>query len=204
MDTGDAATWFAAGVAIIAAVVAMSNANSAKTQAGAALKQAFEAKKAREAAEAQVAEAQKAATAAEQQVEIMRQTLAAENADRHERSGPQFTIAEGRRRRGMGRIIGVTMLSGPAVVWVRPSWTNDDSVHETDGNDVGALQSGDYAIQRMVTNRSFDIEVSLPKITKPVEIEVYLHCTDGADENRIWERTYSVTLNPPPSVKIIT
>ncbi|MFD9703867.1 hypothetical protein [Lentzea sp. NPDC059081] len=54
MEVGDVAAWFAAGIAIIAAVIAMSNANSAKTQAGAALKQAAEAQKAREAAEAQV------------------------------------------------------------------------------------------------------------------------------------------------------
>lgn len=79
MEVGDVATWFAAGVAIIAAVIAMNNANSAKTQAGAALKQASEAKKAREAAEASVAEARTANELAKQQL-----TLAA--ADREDRA----------------------------------------------------------------------------------------------------------------------
>jgi hypothetical protein len=54
VEVGDVAAWFAAGIAIIAAVFAMISANAARTQAGAALKQASEAEKARKAAEAQV------------------------------------------------------------------------------------------------------------------------------------------------------
>ncbi|MFD5831781.1 hypothetical protein [Lentzea sp. NPDC060358] len=106
MEVGDVAAWFSAGVAIIAAVIAMSNANSAKTQAGAALKQAAEAekarkaaetqadeaKKAREAAEAGVEQAQRSAEAAEQQVALMRNQLAAAEADRHEQNAPQFVV----------------------------------------------------------------------------------------------------------------
>ncbi|WP_394613118.1 hypothetical protein JNUCC0626_24565 [Lentzea sp. JNUCC 0626] len=193
------AAWVAAGIAIIAAAIAMSNANSAKTQAGAALKQAFEAKKAREAAEAQVVEAQKAASAAEQQVEIMRQTQADENADRHERGGPEFEVVEGKRAKN-SRVVKVTMLSGPAVVWATPSWTVDSSHPETTAEHLGGIQSGQYEAQRLVKNTSFDIELGgTPTTRTPIVVEVHLHCTDDNVPGKTWDRVYSVTLKRPQS-----
>lgn len=197
MEVGDVAAWFAAGIAIIAAVIAMSNANSAKTQAGAALKQAFEAKKAREAAEAQVAEAQKAASAAEQQVEIMRQTHAAEDADRHERGGPEFEVVEGKRTKA-SRVVKVTMLSGPAVVWATTNWTVGSSLPETTAEHLGGIQSGQYEAQRLVKNASFDIELGgTPTTRTPIVVEVHLHCTDDNVPGKAWDRVYSVTLRRP-------
>lgn len=103
MEVGDVAAWFAAGVAIIAAVIAMSNANSAKTQAGAALKQASEAQKAREAAEAQVkiaeaaiVEARRSAAAAEEQARAAVEQLAIlrkqVDEQRVEKDTPRFDI----------------------------------------------------------------------------------------------------------------
>lgn len=183
MDKGEVAAWLAVLVAIGAAWIATHNANSAKTQAGAALTQAKEAKK--------------TAAAAQEQVEIMRQTLTAENADRHERSGPTFSVVEGKRTKWT-RVITVTMLSGPAEVLVSPSWTGDSSVPGS-GRDVeDGIQAAEYEPQRMLTNRSFDIPVTESKVTNPIEFDVFLHCTDASDPSRMWRRTYSVTLKPSP------
>jgi len=125
------AAWFAAAIAVIAAFIAMSNANSAKTQAGAALRQAAEATKAREAAEAQVEEARKSVKAAEEQVELARR--AAEAAERsaradegaialaarqaHEAAGPKFTVTRGKGAMPASEIK-VALTEGPALAEV--------------------------------------------------------------------------------------
>ncbi|MFD5831021.1 hypothetical protein [Lentzea sp. NPDC060358] len=203
MDKAAVAAWLAVVVAIGAAWIALLNANSARTQAGAATKQAEEAEKAREAAEAQVIHAQKAAAAAQDQVEIMRQTLRAENVERHERSGPEFSVVEGKGKKN-GRTVTVTMLRGPAVVRVTPSWTADSSAPQTDGEDVGGIQAGEYEAQRVVRNTSFDIEVGKgPTGRTPIVVEVYLHCVDDRDNTKVWDRVHSVTLDPPPRVTIM-
>lgn len=71
MEVGDVAAWFAVAVALIAAIIALGNANSAKRQA--------------RAAEAGVHEARRSAAASEAQVTLMREQLALTQAERLER-----------------------------------------------------------------------------------------------------------------------
>ncbi|MFD9703864.1 hypothetical protein [Lentzea sp. NPDC059081] len=185
------------------AAAAMLSLGSAERAAGAAEEQAVHARHAVQAAMDQVSEARAAAQAAVDQVEIMRQALNAENVERHERSGPEFSVVEGKGKRN-SRTVTVTMLSGPAVVRVTPSWTADSSVPQTDGEDVGGIQAGEYEAQRVVRNTSFDIEVGKgPTGRTPIVIEVYLHCVDDHDNTRVWDRVHSVTLAPPVRVSTV-
>ncbi|MEU3649782.1 hypothetical protein AB0E59_40875 [Lentzea sp. NPDC034063] len=181
---------------------AMLSLGTADRAADAAEEQAVTARQALRTAEDQVTEAAAAVRAAEAQVEIMRQALEAENAERHERRGPQFSVAETGKRNN-SRVLTVTMLSGPPVVSVRPSWTADSSAPGSDGDHVGGIQAGDYEPQPMMTNDSFEIEVVAPTITKPMVVQVYLRCLDVDDESSSWERTRSVRLEPGPQLRFI-
>ncbi|QUF07158.1 hypothetical protein KCV87_14615 [Actinosynnema pretiosum subsp. pretiosum] len=77
MEVGDVAAWFAVAVALIAAFIALGNANSAKRQAKAAESGVQEAKRSAAASEAQ-------AEAARAQVTLMREQLALGQAERLE------------------------------------------------------------------------------------------------------------------------
>jgi hypothetical protein len=78
VEVGDAAAWFAVAVALIAAFIALGNANSAKRQASAAESGVQEARRSAAASEAQ-------AEAARAQVALMREQLALTQAERLER-----------------------------------------------------------------------------------------------------------------------
>ncbi|MFD9703863.1 hypothetical protein [Lentzea sp. NPDC059081] len=85
MEAGDAAAWFAVAVALIAAFIALGNANSAKRQARAAEAAIGHAKRSAKAAEDQ-------AEAAREQVALMRQQLDLEEGDRRELDTPKFEV----------------------------------------------------------------------------------------------------------------
>lgn len=82
MLVGDAAAWAAAAIAVIAAFIALGNANSAKRQATAAEKALVETRRSARAAEEQAA-------AAKEQVEIMRQQI---DEQRVARDRPRFEV----------------------------------------------------------------------------------------------------------------
>ncbi|MFD5831783.1 hypothetical protein [Lentzea sp. NPDC060358] len=216
MEVGDAAAWFAAGVAIIAAVIAMSNANSAKTQAGAALKQAAEAQKAREAAEAQVLEArnavkaaeaqveiakagveqaQRSAAAAEQQVAIMREQLAAAEAERNERDTPQLTYD---LQNTAGQVCGlvITLDSGPSTLDIEVLRLGVRRAAEGNvGTPIESPRTGQ--IHKITPGGSFTVDINVRGWSEPMTAQLDLRCTEPKTK-RHWDLSRTVNI-PGPS-----
>ncbi|MFD5831020.1 hypothetical protein [Lentzea sp. NPDC060358] len=99
MEAGDVAAWFAVAVALIAAFIALGNANSAKRQAS--------------AAEAAIGHAQRSATAAEEQAKAAIEQVAIMRRELERQDVPRFSVEEIDEFKGGPVVpVRVTMIGG--------------------------------------------------------------------------------------------
>ncbi len=192
MELGDAAAWFAAGIAIIAALISLGNANSAKRQAKAAERQAAEAIRARVAAVDAAEASRRSADAAEAGLDIARRAEVDRQAEQHGRDAPVFTLKPAGRTH-----IEVTLVSGPAEVDVH--MTGSD-VTVSGGQRLAAPTTLplDPETHRLARNGSCRIaaDVRAEKSSATVRIKLI---SQEPDSGRRWPWTEEVTFAPPPA-----
>ncbi|MGX7824693.1 hypothetical protein ACTG9Q_06345 [Actinokineospora sp. 24-640] len=217
METGDAATWFALGVAIISSFIALGSMNAAKRSAGAAERQAGSAKRSADAAEIQAESAKRSADLAERQadtadsvakatqdqIDIMKQQVQNEVNRMNREDRPEFTLKSRIFKSGAWAIT-VKMIKGNGPIRVHPVWmieaallTEDPPIgHEADL--VGGLNVIEGQLQQVVLDEEFDIFIpTLYQAERGMTVQVHLHCVEVGGLQRSWMWLKAIKLPGP-------
>ncbi|GAB2865326.1 hypothetical protein [Lentzea nigeriaca] len=189
-----AAEWIAGAAALIAAasmVMAFLQAREARESRHAAQAQAAAARDAAEIAEAAIKQAQRSAAAAEQQVAIMREQLAAADAEHHERDAPQFTYeVEGSSNSVCP--LKVTLHGGPSKLDVEVPWLGIRRAAEGNaGTFIEKPKTGQ--IHQITTGGTFVIDIDTRGYEEPMSATLELRCTEPGTERK-WELSHTVQI----------
>ncbi|MGC4886644.1 hypothetical protein [Micromonospora sp. DT227] len=194
--------WGPGALAVLGAIVAVSQAVSARSQAKSARAQAVsaqeQAKDAGEAAEV----AKRQARAAEEQVELARQQYRSEQQARDEAAGPVFQLGDawdmvsGER---FGTIV-FTLVAGTRLDRVVVSAADQAAVLGL----VEKVGEMDVASSMTLTNLApgamHTVVLMLDwNALSPVTVRLDFACHEGGGGSRTWSRSYSAQLNEPPA-----
>lgn len=208
MEVGDAAAWFAAGVAIVAAIIAASNAQSAHTQAHAALNQAKEAEKARKAAEEQVRIARQAVDVAERAAAAAERSARAEETageltarQIHDAAAPKFTLKRYRGTRSRLEVK-VTMTDGPPLsqVTFRPQGRNAGLVEGITATRSGETLTSELDLGPTRKGETRSIFIRTKEIPETTTVAVDLYCVPAEQGVEPWLVHETLKLIPPTRV----
>lgn len=222
IDWGDAPAWAGTAIALAAMVYTIIKARGAKESGEVAERQAKAAESSAEAAGQSVGAAERAATAAEDQAsaarraveaaeaqaaearkanELAQEALEHERAERHEASGPDFTLTPGRRS-GLVHSVQVTMTGGgPYQVDVEVTWVSVPDGHWVNHEDdsVGGLHAENVGPHVMTRGSTFELAVQVRERYEPYQVIVHFECREIAQGPllRQWTRSAAATLKPP-------
>ncbi|WP_439377542.1 hypothetical protein [Amycolatopsis lexingtonensis] len=199
----------AAGIALIAMLVAVWQAVEARKSGRVAKRQAEIAESAlaetrnqtKLAAEAN-AQAALAVKAAERAAEAAEAQMSHERSARDELAGPEFELKPRRRRDRVHRVV-VRRTTGPEEVWVDAIWSGASKADDTDPQEQrpfpGGLQAGKSGPHYMVRDSTFEIPVVVQNDTI-VTVHIALTSREGTENGRTWTKRWSIELKPPPRV----
>lgn len=189
MEVGDAAAWAAAGIAVVAAWIALHNANSAKRQAGAAEEQARYAKE--------------QASAAREQVELMREQHADARAEQDMRMGPIFVVEEAvlsdEETPNFSAKIMMRMESGPRLRKVEVAVRGSEVRGAYRNPDIEGREPAVF--HDVSPGNKLMFYTSRDACMAPINAAAVLTCTEDGERGRTWERSYGLNIvEPPPRI----
>jgi hypothetical protein len=202
-------------IAVVAAVIALLAAGFAAGSMIAAFRQAREARESRHAAQAQAAaakdsaeiaeagvkQAQRSAAAAEQQVAIMREQLAAADAERNERDTPQLTY-DLKKTAGHVCELVITLDSGPSALDVEVLRLGVRRVAEGNvGEPIESPKTGQ--VHKITPGGSFTVDIDVRGWAEAMTAQLDLRCTEPKT-GRYWDLSRTVNIPGPSRIRRVT